>query len=86
MSAKKEGVGIVGVGVAACAACCAGPILGFLATFGLGTATGFALFGTIGLLLAVIVGAALYLRRRRKSCQSAQMTVQVEAPKVRASP
>ena len=46
MSAKKkENAAIVGVGVAACAVCCAGPILAVLAAIGLGTAAGFALFG-----------------------------------------
>ncbi|MGH9132789.1 MAG: hypothetical protein ACRDZZ_02550, partial [Ilumatobacteraceae bacterium] len=55
MSAKKENTTIVGVGVAACAVCCAGPILGLLAAIGLGTAAGFALLGTI----AIVVGAAL---------------------------
>ena len=50
---KKENAAIVGVGVAACAVCCAGPILGVLAAIGLGTAAGFALFGTV----AVVVGA-----------------------------
>lgn len=62
---KKDNAAIVGVGVAACAACCAGPILGVLAAIGLGTAAGFALFGT----LAVVVGAAavalVVVRRRR---------------------
>ena len=40
VSAKKENATIVGVGVAACAVCCAGPILGVLAAIGLGTAAG----------------------------------------------
>ena len=52
MSAKKDNATIVGVGVAACAACCAGPILGVLAAIGLVTAAAFALFGTF----AVLVG------------------------------
>lgn len=45
---KKENAAIVGVGVAACAVCCAGPILAVLAAIGLGTAAGFALFGDRG--------------------------------------
>lgn len=55
MRAKKENAAMVGIGAAACAACCAGPILGVLTAIGLGTAAGFALFGT----LAIAVGAAL---------------------------
>lgn len=54
MSAKRENATIIGVAVAACAVCCAGPILGVLAAIGLGTAAVFALFGTI----AVVIGAA----------------------------
>ena len=46
MRTVKENATIIGVGVAACAACCAGPILGVLAAIGLGTAAGIALFGT----------------------------------------
>ena len=54
MSAKRENATIIGAGVAACAVCCAGPILGVLASTGLGTAAGFALYGTI----AILIGAA----------------------------
>lgn len=65
MSSNKEGIALVGVGAAACAACCAGPILGFLAAIGLGTAAGFAVFGSAGLVIAVI--ATLYVLRRRRA-------------------
>ena len=41
-------------GVAACAVCCAGPILGFLAAIGIGTALGVAVFGIAGLLIAML--------------------------------
>lgn len=64
MSAKRENLAMVGVATVACAACCAGPILGLLAAIGLGTATGFAWFGSA----ALVIGAAailLVLRRRR---------------------
>ena len=47
MSTKKESATLVGVGLAACAVCCAGPILGALAALGLGTAAGLALFGAV---------------------------------------
>jgi hypothetical protein len=39
---SHETTAVVGVGVAACAACCAGPILAFLAAIGLGTVVGYA--------------------------------------------
>ena len=60
MSAKKENTAIMGVGVAACAVCCAGPILGVLAAIGLGTAAGFALF-FVGLVVTVpVIGHATW--------------------------
>lgn len=85
MSAKKENAAIVGVGIAACAACCAGPIIGILAAIGLGTAVGFALFGSA----AIVVGAIaiiLVLRRRRRradACTTTSAPVAVDMPTVR---
>ena len=67
MNAKKENATIIGVGVAACAVCCAGPILGVLAAIGLGTAAGFALFGTIAIILGAALVAFVLVRRRRRA-------------------
>jgi hypothetical protein len=61
----KEGLGMLGLGAAACAACCAGPILGFLAAIGIGTILGVAAFGALGLLVAVPLTGGLVRRRRR---------------------
>ena len=87
MSAKRDGAALVGVGAAACAVCCAGPILGFLAAIGLGTAAGFALFGAIGLVIALAVGLVWYLRRRRRrsTCAPSPEVVHVGPPRMRAS-
>ncbi len=73
MNAKKENATIIGVGVAACAVCCAGPILGVLAAIGLGTAAGIALFGTIALLVGAATAMHVLGRRRRRAatCQPA---------------
>jgi hypothetical protein len=73
--------GILGIGAAACVACCAGPILGFIAATGLLTAGGLALFGTIGLLVA-IPGLALIARRRRRraTCTPSDEPVAVPTP------
>jgi hypothetical protein len=71
MSAKKENAAIVGVGVAACAVCCAGPILGVLAAIGLGTAAGFALFGTGVILIGAALIAFVLVRRRRRAAACA---------------
>jgi mercuric ion transport protein len=68
MSAKKkENAAIVGVGVAACAVCCAGPILAVLAAIGLGTAAGFALFGTVAVVVGAVLMALVVVRRRRRA-------------------
>ena len=69
MSSKKQDVALIGAGAAACAVCCAGPILGFLAAIGLGTAIGVALFGSIAI-VAGLAAATVVLRRRRRSQQS----------------
>jgi hypothetical protein len=71
MSSKKENAALIGVGVAACAVCCGGPILGFLAAIGLGTALGVALFGVVGLSIAAL-GAAVLVRRRHRSASCTQ--------------
>lgn len=56
---------ILGLGAAACVACCTGSILAFLAATGLFTASGTALFGATGLLV-LAPAAAWYARRRRQ--------------------
>jgi hypothetical protein len=60
----KHGFGVLGVGAAACAACCAPPLIAFLAAASLGTLIGVALFGALGLTVFAMAGIA-YLRRQR---------------------
>lgn len=55
---SEKGGGAAVIGVAACAACCAGPLLGVVAAIGLGTITGVLLFGFGALALG---GAALFV-------------------------
>lgn len=77
------GVGVAGV---ACAACCAGPVIGFLAALGLGTAVGLAGSVLAGVLIA-IAGILLVQRRRRArqtACAVPSTAVAVAAPTVRA--
>lgn len=66
MRRKHESTAMIGVGVAACAACCAGPILGVLAAIGVGTTAGFALFGTGALVVGAAAAAVVAVRRRRR--------------------
>jgi hypothetical protein len=63
VSRSHRRLALVGAG-AVCAACCAGPVLGWLAAIGLGTVVGVAVFGVAGLAVAVVGGLALTVRRR----------------------
>lgn len=67
---RKRTLGVLGMGAAACAACCAGPILAFLAATGVFTAAGVALFGVLGLLV-LVPAVAWYARRRRRPTECA---------------
>jgi 4-amino-4-deoxy-L-arabinose transferase-like glycosyltransferase len=67
VSGKRENATVVGVGVAACAVCCAGPILGVLAAIGIGTAGGFALVGTIAILIGAAIVVFVMIRRRLRA-------------------
>ena len=66
MNEKKANVPMISVGVAACAVCCAGPIIGVLAAIGIGTAAGYALFGAAALAIGAAVAAFVVLRRRAR--------------------
>jgi mercuric ion transport protein len=72
-SSTKEGAGLLGIGVAACAVCCAGPILGFLAAIGIGTFIGVAMFGAVGLAIALLAIVPIARRRRAAaSCETSE--------------
>jgi len=62
--ASKQGAGLFGIGAAACAACCAGPIIGVLTAAGLLTVAAYVVTGLAGLAVAVPL-AAWTIRRRR---------------------
>ena len=78
MSAAKQRAGVIGVGVAACAVCCAGPIVGFLAAIGIGTALGVAVFGVVGLALALLAIVPVVRRRRQRVMCAAPTDAPVE--------
>ena len=65
MTVKRDSATIVGIGAAACAVCCAGPIVGFLAAIGLGTVAGVAAFGLITVVVGAGVAILVIVRRRR---------------------
>jgi hypothetical protein len=83
VSSKRDGATVAGVGVAACAVCCAGPILGLLAALGAVSALGLFLFGAFALIAVAIVCAVWYLRRRRRRCTSNVGAVAVAPPSIR---
>lgn len=57
---------LAGVGVVACAACCAGPILGLLTAAGLATLGGFMMFGAVALVVEAVIAALILAARARK--------------------
>lgn len=66
MSPKRDAASVVGVGAIACAACCAGPIVGVLTAIGLSGVVGFAVFGLLGVAAAFGIGAVGFLMKRRR--------------------
>jgi hypothetical protein len=85
VNSRKERAAVVGVGVAGCAACCAGPVLGYLAALGAGTLLAVSVLGVLGL-VAAGVGVTWFLRsrRRRAACSPGPFEVDVPAPTMRA--
>lgn len=59
----KPTLQVAAVGAAACAACCAAPILGFLSVAGLLSLAGALAFGATGLVVTLAVAALLWPRR-----------------------
>jgi hypothetical protein len=88
MSETKDNATIVGVGVAACAVCCAGPILAVLAAIGFGTAAGFALLGIVAIVIGALLIALVLVRRRRRAaaCAATEIpeTVSIELTDMRS--
>lgn len=74
----RQGVGIVGFGAAACAACCAGPILGILGAAGLLTSLAYLATGFAGLAVALPFGMWVHRRRTRSGCESRTEPTPVE--------
>lgn len=77
---KKEGIAVVGIAAVACAACCAGPVIGFIAALGIGTGLAVAVFGVGGFVVAAL--GALWLMRRhqaRSQCATGDRTADTRA-------
>jgi hypothetical protein len=85
---KATGLGVVGLGAAACAVCCAGPILAFLGGLGLAGLVSTWFIGWAGLAVAVSAALAWVItRHRRQSRCSAPASAPVPvAPPQRRAP
>ena len=81
----KAGLGLLGAGAAACAACCAGPVLGFLAATGIAAVFGAVHFGVVGLIVVVAVSAVLWPRRRGRAgdCTPESGPVPMDLPQLK---
>lgn len=67
------GARILGLTAVACAACCAGPVLGALGAVGIASLAGYAVAGVGAALLAaglVVAAWSLARRRRRRRCST----------------
>lgn len=66
---NNRGFRVLGIGAAACLACCAGPILAFLGGLGIAGLASTLLIGAGGLLITVVALVAfIVVRRRRTTC------------------
>lgn len=85
-SGGKEGLGLVGVGAAACVACCAGPILAFLGGLTIAGLASTLVIGAGGLAIAAIAGVSwLTIQRRRVRPVRADEPVAVATPTAKAN-
>jgi hypothetical protein len=65
---RRERFSILGLGAAACIACCAGPILAFLGSVSVAGIASTWLIGSTGLVISALAGAAfLFVRRRQRT-------------------
>ena len=86
MTTNKQDVTLVGAGIAACAVCCAGPIVAFLAAIGLGTLVGAMLYGTIAVVIGAAVAVVVVRRRRRRTKACATIPPAWEPVELTATP
>lgn len=78
---RRDGLSMVGLGAAACVACCAGPLLAFLGGLTIAGTVGTVFIGTAGLVVAVVGAAAfVVVRRRSEPCRPEPGPVAVASP------
>jgi hypothetical protein len=82
---ERSGFGIIGVGAAACAVCCAGPLLAVLGGLSVAGLAAMLVVGGIGLVIAVSAAAAFVIvHRRRERCVASDRTLPVAPPRSRS--
>ena len=76
----KGSFGIVGIGAAACAACCAGPILAILGGVTIAGVAGTMFVGVASLAVAVVAAVPFVVVRRRRSIAHSVPNAPVPVP------
>lgn len=66
-SEKRSPFGVLGVGIAACVACCAGPMLAFLGGATVAGLAGTLFVGVAGVVVAMVAAVAFVMVRRANS-------------------
>jgi hypothetical protein len=66
MRAWRDGAGFLGLGVAACAVCCAGPLLGVLGAVGLGAVLAVVAGSLVATGVLALLAVPLVAHRRRR--------------------
>lgn len=85
---SRDGLGVLGVGVVACVACCAGPLLAFFGGLSLVGLASTLFVAAGGLLVAAVAAVAFIVARRRRpvACEPSPDVVPVSAPTRKVSP
>ena len=83
---RKEAFSLVGIGAAACVACCIGPILAFLGGLGVAGVASTKVIGSAGLAITAVAVVALVAVRRRKTPCAVDEPTPVAAPQRRPTP
>jgi hypothetical protein len=70
-----SGAKVLGLGAAACAACCAGPVLATLSAIGIASAAGYLAAGSVAIAVGIVVAIGVVARRRRRTtCAPPEVT------------
>ena len=77
---RRDRFSPLGIGVAACAACCVGPVLAFVGGVTVAGIAGTLVFGAVALVLTILVAVAALAARRRRAdaCPTAVPEIPVE--------